>query len=103
MFAIQQLSPLLSLIDESAARGTPMASDAIRGLKEAADQLRTQEQRLVMGQHHHRHGTSTYLFIVAAGASFGEQEFEDHLQEAFEPEREEVLELMSMDEPTVVA
>jgi len=50
-----------------------------------------QARRYSLGVHSHRHGDSPYLFLVDAGVRFGKRQFRDHLDEHFEPERDETI------------
>jgi len=53
---------------------------------------------LVVGLHHHRHGVDIHVFDVSDFPYFDEGDFEDYLGEEFERDREEWLELQSIEE-----
>lgn len=76
-------------------------SKALQGLIHEAAVLQGRDQRLMLGVHEHKHGDSLYLFLVPKINEFGSSEFEDRLQEDFDPERE-FLRVEKMDDPEVI-
>lgn len=67
-----------------------------------AKKLEALNQDLFLGTHEHRHGDSRYMFLVPAGTVLSENDFEARLQEAFEPELGEFLNVEKMDPPEVI-
>ncbi|MDF9778998.1 hypothetical protein [Pseudomonas baetica] len=99
MYAKHQLADLFSLIEAIQGSEQDNNSGALTKLREEADRLKAQDQRLMLGMHQHRHGQSQYLFLVPAEKAFGSDDFEKYLQEEFEPDLEEELELVTMNKP----
>lgn len=111
MYIKAQLTPLLDALQglrrSSSTEGleqglTVVDSNALQTLLTEARRLQDMEQRLLLGSHEHRHGTSTYLFLVPKDAPFGEDELGANLQEDFEPEEGETLSVTDMGEPVLV-
>lgn len=112
MYLRSQLEPIFSLTSKLSAAMNHSA-DAISGkislpaqdlahLIEEIGKLQSLKSKLYHGEHTHRHGTSSYFFLVAAGASLSLENFQEHLQEEFEPECGEQLHLTFADEPTFI-
>ncbi|MGF6281860.1 hypothetical protein ABH908_000107 [Pseudomonas frederiksbergensis] len=99
MYSKNQIAQLLTLIEAIQGSEQDKESGVLTKLREEAARLKAMKQRLMLGMHHHRHGQSQYLFLVPAEKDFGSDDFEQYLQEAFEPDLEEELELVTMDEP----
>lgn len=53
--------------------------------------------KLVIGLHHHRHGVDVHALDISDFPHFDEGDFEDYLGGEFERDREEWLELVSVD------
>lgn len=111
MFASSQIEFLLSLIDNlkdsASSEGceadlTVVDSVALYEVLKEANRIKKVNQRLLIGRHEHRHGESTYLFLVPQGIEFGQSDLEAHLQEEFEPSNDEFLSVETMDEPTLI-
>lgn len=102
MYAKNQLADLFSLIEAIQGTEQDMDSGTLTKLREEAARLKAQDQRLMLGMHQHRHGQSQYLFLVPAEKAFGSDDFEEYLQEKFEPDLEENLELVTMNEPIAI-
>jgi hypothetical protein len=96
MFINSQLEPLFSMID-----ALSKIDDSVAALKAEAERLRALKQRLTLGWHEHRHGRSDYLFLVPEGKVFSEDDLVAHMEEEFEPEKDESLSVDSIDEPIV--
>ncbi|MHC5194794.1 hypothetical protein ACYSUW_13665 [Pseudomonas frederiksbergensis] len=99
MFAKHQIAELLTLIEAIQGSEQDKNSGALAKLREEAARLKAKDQRLMLGMHQHGHGQSQYLFLVPAEKPFGSDDFEKYLKEVFEPDREEDLELVTMNEP----
>ena len=65
--------------------------------------LRDLKQTLRLGIHHHKHGESHYLFLLAEGVEMNEDDLERNLQEDFEPEHGETLDVERIDTPYLFA
>lgn len=99
MYAKHQLAALFCLIEAIQGSEQDNDSGALTKLREEAARLKAQGQRLMLGMHDHRHGQSQYLFLVPAEKAFGTDDFGAYLQEEFEPDLGEDLELVTMNEP----
>lgn len=69
----------------------------LQALLVEVNRLASLEQRLMLGIHEHSHGESLYPFLVPRGADFGPAEFEPHIVEDYEPERDEYLRVVDLD------
>lgn len=72
---------------------------ALEALAREAKALRDLKQTLRLGIHHHRHGESHYLFLLPDGVEMNEGDLERNLQEDFEPEHGETLDVEHIDAP----
>jgi hypothetical protein len=88
-------------------------ADALRALESAIADIQTVKSAIVakagltaplytVGLHHHQHGVSTYLFRSAVGRSMSRAEFIDCLDEEFEADRDESVEIISFDEREIL-
>lgn len=111
MFASNQIEALFEKIgnlnDSASSEGceadlTVVDTVALYEVLKEVKRLKNLNQRLLLGHHQHRHGDSVYLFLVPQGIEFGEDDLEARLQEDFEPDREEVLSVETMDAPTII-
>ena len=76
---------------------------ALEALVREAKALRDLKQTLRLGIHHHAHGESHYLFLLPEGAEMNEADLERNLQEDFEPEHGETLDVERIDAPELFA
>lgn len=76
---------------------------ALEALVREAKTLRDLKQTLRLGIHHHKHGESHYLFLLAEGVEMNEDDLARHLQEDFEPEHGETLDVERIDTPYLFA
>ena len=76
---------------------------ALEALVREAKTLRDLKQTLRLGIHHHKHGESHYLFLLAEGVEMNEDDLERNLQEDFEPEHGETLDVERIDTPELFA
>jgi hypothetical protein len=102
MYANNQIHKLFTLIESIQGSADDVDSGALSALRTEVANLQARDQVLVKGSHEHRHGESTYLFLVPKGAVFAEEDFERLLVEEFEPDKDEFLTTETVDEPTVV-
>lgn len=72
---------------------------ALEAVVREAKALRDLNQTLRLGIHHHKHGESHYLFLLAEGVEMNEDDLERNLQEDFEPEHGETLDVERIDAP----
>lgn len=112
MYIKSQLERLFSLIDKlNTSSSTDGCSEDLavvdgvhlEGLVAEARRLKESNNDLMVGRHTHLHGESTYAFLVEDGTELSLEGFEQHLQEAFEPEREETLSLSSIGTPVLIS
>ncbi|MBX8556965.1 hypothetical protein K5D56_26785 [Pseudomonas cichorii] len=101
MFSNEQVNYLFGLVDAVKA-ATEKDSEALRNLCGEVDRLKGRDQVLMLGTHEHKHGESHYLFLVPKNRGFGVDEFERHLQEAYEPEHDEFLRTDTMGAPVII-
>ncbi len=99
MYTKNQIAELFTLIEAIQGSEQDKESGALTKLREEAARLKAMKQRIMLGMHQHRHGQSQYLFLVPAEKAFSSDDFEQYLQEEFEPDLEEELELVTMNEP----
>jgi hypothetical protein len=94
MYHKSQLTRLFELIAE--IQGSEIDHDActLRDLNAEADRLKALEQVVVLGSHEHRHGATHYVFLKPVGTEFHGNEFEAKLQEDFEEDKGETLEII---------
>lgn len=76
---------------------------ALEALVREAKTLRDLKQTLRLGIHHHKHGESHYLFLLAEGVEMNEDDLGRNLQEDFEPEHGETLDVERIDTPELFA
>lgn len=76
---------------------------ALEALVREAKALRDLKQTLRLGIHHHAHGESHYLFLLPEGVEMNEDDLERNLQEDFEPEHGETLDVERIDTPDLFA
>ena len=88
-------------------------ADALRALESAISDIQAvksailaasglPEPSIVVGLHHHRHGVSTYLYRSASGRRMDNAEFIERLDEEFEADRDESVELFSFAEREIL-
>lgn len=84
--------------------GDESAADAVRALNSAIADIEAVKNAILgkaglptpsitVGLHHHRHGVSTYLFRSTKGRLMGNAEFIERLDEEFEADRDESVEV----------
>lgn len=76
---------------------------ALEALVRESKTLRDLKQTLRLGIHHHKHGESHYLFLLSEGVEMNEDDLARHLQEDFEPEHSETLDVERIDTPYLFA
>lgn len=112
MYIKSQLERLFSLIDElNASSSTEGCSEdlavvnvvSLDDLVAEANRLKEANNDLMVGTHSHRHGDSTYVFLVEDGTELSLEDFKQHLQEEFEPDLEETLSLSSVGTPVLIS
>ncbi len=98
---------------ELADVGDEDAADAVRALNVAIADILAVKAAIVekaglpaplytVGLHHHRHGVSTYLFRSEVGRRMNRAEFIDCLDEGFEADRDESVELTTFAERDIL-
>ena len=111
-FIGSQLDPLFEAVvdlDRSAfslaGEGDLMVVDreALEALVREAKALRDLKQTLRLGIHHYDHGESHYLFLLPEGVEMNEADLERNLEEDFEPEHGETLDVERIDTPELFA
>lgn len=96
MYTENQLSTLFALI--GSLKESADANPAVEALAAEADRLKAISQVLVLGTHEHKHGESQYLFLVSKEMDFGVAAFEGYLQEDYEPELDEFLQVTTLND-----
>lgn len=111
MYTNTQIFPLLALVAHIASQASDEGCDgdltvtsksAVEQAGVLAQALQRSPLQLAIGVHSHKHGDSLYAFGVQEGQVFGEGDFAAHLDDQFEPDREEFANLHSFPEKEIV-
>jgi|GEM_PF-5870284 len=96
MYTKKQLTNLFALIEslKESIENTP----ALEALVAEAARLQSLNQVLMLGTHQHDHGESQYLFLLPREMKFGNADFESYLQDDYEPELGEFLQVTTMND-----
>lgn len=99
MYTKNQIEKLLTMIEAIQGAEQDKESGVLTKLREEAARLKAMKQRLMLGIHEHKRGQSEYLFLVPAEKGFGTDDFIEHLQDDYEPDLEEGLGIITMNDP----
>jgi hypothetical protein len=105
---ILELFNKIEMLDQSASDAecaddlTVVDKNVLESIVEMKMVLQEMQQRLVVAQHDHRFGTSTYFYLVPKGVEFGEDEFIQMLGNDFEEDRDESVSVETVQDIEVI-